>query len=183
MLTKPLSCLLSEIYSPSNLNLFAEPALRKFSIALLVNTTILVILNQLGSISNILHFPMTVQLPAWHGVPLHGTLVCETVSLAGPRRSGKTIFIWSPITFVFWYCHGFKFHVLPHIYCHWTESACPRIGNAYTTIRFVCLKPLLTHRDTSAPVIRRTIGSMWDKRQVRASSAKQSNRHFPRKLF
>ena len=44
------------------------------------------------SILNILHFPMIALLRAWHGVQHHGILEYEIVSLAGAKRSERTIF-------------------------------------------------------------------------------------------
>jgi len=63
------------------------------STVLSINTTILVILSLLESTSNISHFPMTALLLAWHGGQHHGTLAQETVSLAGPGRLERRIFI------------------------------------------------------------------------------------------
>lgn len=92
-LTKLLFNLLSVICFLSGLNKYAELLLGRCSTALSINTTSLVILSLLESISNISHFPMSGRLLAWHGGQRHGTLAQETVSLAGQGRSGKRIFI------------------------------------------------------------------------------------------
>ena len=50
----------------------------------------MVIPNQLESILNILHFPMTALLRVWHEVRHHGILAHEIVLLAGAKRSERS---------------------------------------------------------------------------------------------
>ena len=52
---------------------------------------------------------------------------------------------------------SFLFSVIPIV----NRLVCHKIGKIYTLIGFICLKPLLTQSDTTAPVTRRMIGSGW----------------------
>ncbi len=49
--------------------------------------------NPLGSILNMLHSPVSVRSPVWHGVRHHGISVHAIDSSAGVRKAEKTIFI------------------------------------------------------------------------------------------